>query len=511
MIKKKRMDVNKMDYIYKELNQRKENLVSLIEYVKTLTDKELEDIFDNETINRNIKTTIVEIGYERIKRLPFAIFIKSLYYIKNSHLFLVNYKDKINVLSKEELISLIYNSYLDNDCLIELTKIEIFKKYLKEEQESKKDTSLQSFMLTAELYIKKEQIEDITYLGNKIEKFLEGNPIYNEGIDLLINYYLSIVIEKYKEIDLENDINRVGIAIMNSCIKNHKRLSHNMLKFYILFHLKELDLDEYCKEIIVTENTDDKSFAFGDYQQNIGRLRIFTDYLDKNIKFNDEVPEDLRIDYLNLMELQMLSHEFGHIEKHREVEIFQQGFNDYGLLLKNTSIYGWYKNAILKIFLGSEMYNKFHGNFLEEVRADIYSIFDSSIQINKYFKNVFPEELLQSINRVNAKDIIKFYTEEKKTEIKRITPIEKFDTFFKQYLQTQEKDIPQKDLEEELSFDEIINRLLIGTKIPEYVVDVFYKIANGEIITTDIYAELKKQIIEIQCSYNEKQPKNTIG
>ena len=156
------------------------------------------------------------------------------------------------------------------------------------------------------------------------------------------------------------------------------------------------------------------------------------------------------------------------------------------------------------------MYNKFHGNFLEEVRADIYSIFDSSIQINKYFKNVFPEELLQSINRVNAKDIIKFYTEEKKTEIKRITPIEKFDTFFKQYLQTQEKDIPQKDLEEELSFDEIINRLLIGTKIPEYVVDVFYKIANGEIITTDIYAELKKQIIEIQCSYNEKQPKNTI-
>ncbi len=60
-----------MDYIYKELNQRKENLVSLIEYVKTLTDKELEDIFDNETINRNIKTTIVEIGYERIKRLPF--------------------------------------------------------------------------------------------------------------------------------------------------------------------------------------------------------------------------------------------------------------------------------------------------------------------------------------------------------------------------------------------------------------------------------------------------------
>ncbi len=71
MIQKKRMDVNKMDYIYKELNQRKENLVSLIEYVKTLTDKELEDIFDNETINRNIKTTIVEIGYERIKRLPF--------------------------------------------------------------------------------------------------------------------------------------------------------------------------------------------------------------------------------------------------------------------------------------------------------------------------------------------------------------------------------------------------------------------------------------------------------
>ncbi|MCI8547927.1 MAG: hypothetical protein HFJ38_03455 [Bacilli bacterium] len=63
--------MNKMDYIYKELNQRKENLVSLIEYVKTLTDKELEDIFDNETINRNIKTTIVEIGYERIKRLPF--------------------------------------------------------------------------------------------------------------------------------------------------------------------------------------------------------------------------------------------------------------------------------------------------------------------------------------------------------------------------------------------------------------------------------------------------------
>lgn len=440
----------------------------------------------NEKIEKDIKETIIEHCSERIKGLPFSIFSDALYYIKNSYIFLQNYKDKINTFSKEELISLIYDAYLDNNCLIELTKMDIFKRYLEEEQRNKNDTKLQSFALAVELNLNDDDIEKLNLIGIKVEKLLENSSTYSEDIDRLINCYLDKVIEKNKEINIESDINRTGIFILNYCLKNHKRLNSNMLKFYILFHLKELDLDKYCKEIILTEKLDEKSFCFGDYQPSIGRLRIFTDYLDKNIRLENEVCEDLRTDYLNLMGLQMLSHEFGHIEKHKEVEKFQRQFDDYEKLPKNTYIYGWYKNLMLKLLFGHEKYIEFHGNFLEEVRADIFSIFDSTIQINKYFKNSFSEELLQSLNRENAKDIIKFYTEEKDSKIEFITPIEKFDNFFKQFLPTKEKAIPLGKLEENLSFDEIINRLLLGTQIPEYVLDIMYKIENGEIITTDI-------------------------
>lgn len=74
-------------------------------------------------------------------------------------------------------------------------------------------------------------------------------------------------------------------------------------------------------------------------------------------------------------------------------------------------------------------------------------------------------------------------------------------------MKAQVKDIPLGNLEENPSFDEIINRLLLGSKIPEYILDIFYKIANGEIITTDIYTELKRRTVEEQYENSDRRLK----
>lgn len=91
---------------------------------------------------------------------------------------------------------------------------------------------------------------------------------------------------------------------------------------------------------------------------------------------------------------------------YREVDAFQKKLTTYDQFQNNFAFYYWYKNGSLRLVLGDEKYNKFHDRFIEENRCDIFSIFDSSIQIDKYFKNSFSTRMLQGLCLNNADEIL---------------------------------------------------------------------------------------------------------
>lgn len=213
-----------------------ENITSF----NSLSDDEIKVLFEDEDIDIDLKTAIAELGYERIKTLPFDLFINALFYMENPYLFVSNYKSRIESLSFEELISLLYDAELDGSCLVEITKMDVFSKYLKYEKENKVGTKLQSFQLLSLLYLNKGNIEKLDLIGQKIINLLQSSVNYSSDLEYLIEYYLNEIVENNEEISLESNIDSVGIALMNYSFKNHQLLSNKLIEFYILYRLKDL-------------------------------------------------------------------------------------------------------------------------------------------------------------------------------------------------------------------------------------------------------------------------------
>ena len=155
-----------------------------------LSDNEIKSLFDDDEIDFNWKRAIAEFCDKRIIQLPFNIFASVLFYLENPYLFASNYKNRINTLSFEELVSLIYDVNLDADCLVEITKMEVFKKYLKEEKEHHLGPKLQSFVILKELYLNNYDIKQLNSIGIKIINLLEISQNYTEDIRILIDAYM---------------------------------------------------------------------------------------------------------------------------------------------------------------------------------------------------------------------------------------------------------------------------------------------------------------------------------
>lgn len=422
--------------------------------------------------------------------------------MENSYLFVSNYKSRIESLSFEELISLLYDAELDGTCLVEITKMDVFSKYLKNEIENKEGTKLQSFQLLSQLYLNNGDIEKLDLIGKKIINLLQSSINYSSDLEYLIEYYLNEIIENNEDISLESNINSVGIALMNYSFKNHQLLSNKLIKFYTLYRLKDLKVQDLCKRVVIS---DEKSSIFGYYQASDDVLKIYSSYLSGRfepiIKENNYTNRNAINDFLNLYLLKFISHELGHVVIHKEVDTFQKNFTSYDQLQSNIAVYYWYKNGSLRLLLGDEKYQKFHNRFIEENRCDIFSIFDSSIQIDKYFKNSFSTRMLQGLCSNNADEILRFYKDKNgNNEIVIKTPMQKFDEFFSSFLPKQEKEI-------HLTFDNmptnIMNSLMLGGEIPQNVLQEISKIANGEIITTNLYSELLKIINNMQTLNDE--------
>ncbi len=464
----------------------------------TLNDGEIKLLFDDKTISPDFKTIFANICVERIRNLPFNIFMTILFYVESIN----EYRDRIEKLSYQELVSLIYEVDLDRDCIIEITKMEVFRKYLKYEKENFVGTKLQSFEILKQLYLS-DNINELNTIGVNIINLLQNSFDYSDDMEDVIEFYLTKVIEKNDDINLDSNINNIGISLMNYYLKNHKELNSKLVEFYVLFHLKELNLQDLCKQVIVT---DYDSSIFGNYTPSTKILKIFNNHIKKRFepffKLNRIQDENSINDFINLIKLTWISHELYHVSKYKEVEEYEKFSTNYENIKNNISLYYWYRNGLLHMFLGENQYMKNHDSFIEENRADIFAAFDSNIQINKYFKNSFSETKLQNLCMNNACNILRFYTRENADGEKTImSPIQKFNMFYYSYITDEDK---MPNLETDYTPDNIMNNLLLGNSVPEIIIEEYSKIANGTIRITDIYEYTLKTIEKMRVTNLEQ-------
>lgn len=491
-----------MSTFYEELKQNLNN----IDYLKQNIDKfndldtsNIELLFNDAEISFEFKQIITEFCYKRINNLPFNTFLKTIFYIEDPQIFINCYGNRIDNLSYTEISELIYSSHLDVDCLEQITKLESFNRYLKWEKEKRMGTKLQSFMLGLKIELNSDNKEELSVIGDEIRNLIEQYPMYSEDVEYLLNNYLCYISQDYYNIGLGDLIDINIISIMKYYLKNHQILNNDTLKCYILFHLKELNLQNYCKNIIVD---DSDSNIFGYYQESTKELRIYSKYLSKRyspiLKEYNIVDEKSINDFLNLNMLIYISHELGHVVRGRKTEKFQKDKKNYLDIKDDCELYYWFKNGILHFFAGNDGYHQLHDEFIEEMRADIFSILDSNKVINRYFKDAFPQNLLENNCQWNAHKIISFYIEKDENSVSISTPMKKFDKMFATICPKEENKSLSNVLEENASPSEIINNLLLGDNVPYYLLKHLFKINNGQIITANIYDELLNIIYQKQ-------------
>lgn len=453
-----------------------------------LKDEDLLSIFKNKEIKDEYKTFVVETCFDRINHLPNNIFIKVVQYLENENL-IEHYIDKIEILTKEEIFELINTDYIIPQFVIEITKTNNFGKLLEEEKLEKTDTRCLNLIHERDLFLD-ESIDNLRKQGKEILETFKINK--NEYI---INVYLDYIIYSIKNISNDDDIIKYSLEMLKEQIKNHKLLSENMLEFYALYRVKELNLEEYIDNVYVTHQDVTNSIAY--YTKKEKCIRIFYERFIKMYKQEQEygIPEGDLTDIINQNLIQVIAHELKHVIDEKRINQLIKNSNENAPFLKQE-LY----RLFLRIMNDDHIYRNNHDCFLSENRADMFSYIDFAIQTNKIFRDTFKGEILEKISSYNALGIIEMYTEITDKGRKVVSPVRKFYDFFQQ--QTKNK-YPQKKIKNDSS--NLLANLLEGDNIPLEIIVEINKIATGERKTTNLYQEILRIIDEYQTKLTQEK------
>ncbi len=475
------------------LQKASENVESYIEQFNGLSDTEIENFFVSKKVSAEVKNVFLEKAGSRINKLPAKIFIQVSNWAENVEEYKNNYFARIEKMTYEELVNLIYNGIYEPTILIELTKTDIYKKYLQLEKVEQKENNLQCCDIRLKLDMASST--DLDELGIEILKLLQNTPKRTKNLDATLNLYLNTVIENIEDLNLESNSIKVCFAIMKLQMKQHQILTMKMIEFYLNARLKELNLTDVCKNVIVTLDIgEEESKIFGHYTTDGdilkgGTLRINYEYLINLFsKPNFALNNNELSDVINVNFLEDLSHELGHV-------IYKQKFSR---TIKNVDVVEWfttistdkqcnyhYRNGSLQIKIGETEYDKQHQIFIEEVQADLFAFFNSNKQLLTNFKDCYPEYIVENIMSAYAKRIVTFYTSKDGT---MLSPMEKFDIFYKDKIG--EKEIPIVTKEN----PDIWDSLMTGDKIPEDLWNLLKDIADRKIVTTNLYQTITAYI-----------------
>lgn len=310
-----------MEELVKALEKEDCNVELYLNQISDLNDEEIITLFESKNIKEKVKDNILCYASERIKHLSTKGFIKVSNWASNVEEYKKNYFSKIEEMTYEEFVDLIYNGIYEPSILLELVKTDIYKRYLQQEKKEQKENNLQCLNIQMRLDSSINIEEGLNKIGTEIMSLemwniLQNNSINNENLKYLIDNYLNTIIENINDIDLENKSIKICFSIINLQLKYHEALTNKMIEFYSHVRLKELNLKNACKNVIVTLG---KSNRFGTYTAKdevlgMGVLKIYSEYLPKKLReYNPKCSSKLINLNINLKSLRLLSHEFAHI------------------------------------------------------------------------------------------------------------------------------------------------------------------------------------------------------
>lgn len=256
------------------------NGVSLEELEKNLhlfnthSDVEVTRIMNDDKISYVHKKFLVDHCFDRINQLPKELWLECMTFVTNKEVFIKYYIPKVENLSYEDLVFLLRNM-CQPECGLTILNTAIFGRYLEIEKENN-GTVLQSFLLSSKIYLyDKEKDKKFVFLkeiGEEVATFVKKQEAYVEDVNDVIDMFLNAVLEYREEMDITHPVLQRSMDLVKHTISKNILLSPQMLKFYLLYVVKNLNVDDYVQDIYVS--MEEKASAFGDYQESRKRLKI---------------------------------------------------------------------------------------------------------------------------------------------------------------------------------------------------------------------------------------------
>lgn len=219
-------------------------------------------------------------------------------------------------------------------------------------------------------------------------------------------------------------------------------------------------------------------------------INEFEDYQEKMSEkdFNDMVNQNI---------FPMFSHELKHSYDKKEYLKQVKGKDIFeNVVLTNKFVNAEIREVYLKKIIGEKGYKDYHDIFISEVRADIFSYFDTNRQLLTHFKDCYNTNVVVKM--------VAFLVNKYTNENGEFSPMEEFNTFYNENTKGKELDIPVVEEEETDTFDALLN----GEPIPIELYEVLKKIALLEIVTDDLEAAIKVFINVINSVKEETANQN---
>lgn len=463
------------------------NVELYLNQINSLSDKEIEDLFDLENISEEMKDKLLIYAWERINRLSTKSFIKVSSWASNVEGYKKNYFSKIEEMTYEEFLDLIYRGIYKPSILLEIVKTDTYKKYLQQEKEEQKVYDLQC----CDIQIKLDafsSVEELDSIGRELLNIIKVTP-KTKNIEVMEYVYLRMLIENIDFLALDSDAIKIGLELMTMQMRNCQVLTNKMIEFYLYYRIKGLNLENMCQHVFVSTEKEPTIFGYFTNERNglkEGTLKIFSNYLPNCFaKYKKECNENAVNIHINAHYIFSLSHELAHALKDQKYLKSIENLNGTQYLEKiwtNKELNYYLRNSALHCKIGHKEYMKYHDIFINEVWADIFAIFDSNKQWLTNFKgSVFIKDILENFIMAYAQMLVSFYTKEDGT---MLSPMEKFDAFYLENIGDEKEPIVQDEN------PDIMGSLMMGDKIPLDVFHFLQKIANGEIKTIDLYQTL---------------------
>ncbi len=456
----------------------------------TLSDHQIIQMMHDEEIDMDYKEFFMNMCSNRISRLPNRQWVYPLMFLSNKETFKQYYLNRTNELSYTDLVFLLQNM-IEPECGLLLVETPTFKKYIEVEKENH-GTILQSFLFSAKIYLyeneeeKNQNFEYLNQIGQEVSAFFDQQENYSEDIEDVVNAYLGLMIENVRDMDIHSSVLQKGMDIIRISLRKNIILSPKMLKFYILYMAKELNIEPFLENIYLS--MEEKGKKFGDYVAYDKKLTIYYDNvlaIMKPIFAELKTPNLFQNSICNRMYIEFVLHELGHVIEKKEMLSVLYSRND---TKEDGFFHYWMCNEELHLF-SEPLYQREHNLFINEVRADLFAMMQFGIQTSHLLKGTLSDLYLANISAQNAGRIVDFYTEKTEKGRKVISPVRKFISLYNKNM-PEEKHMQYIDLKEE----DLMQCLMLGIDVPMDIIKEIYQIATGKIVTTNLYEEITKII-----------------